>query len=109
MYICRLSDFFTDESGRQSMSRLLMFLSFFPASYVVIYTCDAETLAWYMGAYAGSYVGGKFADRAPKGSIDRASDSNSDTDWNESESVAIRQREIRRSNKSSGSDKRPKR
>lgn len=44
------------------MTRLLCFLSFFPASYVVIETSNEGTLGWYLGAYVLSYVGGKTAD-----------------------------------------------
>ena len=54
--------FFEDDSGRLSMTRLLCLLSFWPASYVVIATQSAETLGWYLGSYTGAYVGGKGAD-----------------------------------------------
>lgn len=57
-----LLTFFTDEKGAPSMSRLLCFLAFFPATYVVIKTEDVNALAWYLSAYAASYVGGKLGD-----------------------------------------------
>lgn len=57
-----MKQFFQDTDGRYSMTRLLMFLSFFPASYVVLYDQDEATLGWYLGAYAASYGMGKFAD-----------------------------------------------
>jgi len=44
------------------MSRLLCFLSFFPASYVVIETKNSDALGWYLGAYVAGYVGGKFGE-----------------------------------------------
>lgn len=48
------------------MTRLLCFLSFFPASYVVCVKPDEGTLGWYLGAYVIGYVGGKFADKKDK-------------------------------------------
>ena len=44
------------------MSRLLCFLAFFPASYVVVATKSSEALGWYLSAYAAAYVGGKATD-----------------------------------------------
>lgn len=57
-----LSQYFEDDSERLSMTRLLCFLSFWPASYVVIATTSHEALGWYLGAYVGGYTGGKWAD-----------------------------------------------
>ncbi len=57
-----LSQFFEDDTGRLSMSRLLCFLSFWPAAYVVVITLSAEALACLLGAFPGAYVGGKWAD-----------------------------------------------
>lgn len=56
------SQFFEGEDGTPSMTRLLCFLSFFPASYVVVSTKSAEALGWYLGAYVSGYIGGKTAD-----------------------------------------------
>ena len=44
------------------MTRLLCFLSFFPASYVVGRTCEQDTLSWYLITYSAAYLGGKTAD-----------------------------------------------
>lgn len=66
-------EFVQDDKGQLSMSRLLCFLSFFPASYVVIITQDSDALGWYLGAYALGYIGGKFGDALSKG------DKNGDT------------------------------
>lgn len=55
-------DFFRADGGGLSMTRLLCFMSFFPASYVVIKVQDEGTLGWYLGAYVLGYVGGKGAD-----------------------------------------------
>lgn len=60
--MARLVEFFEGENGSLSMTRLLMFLSFFPSSYVVSITAESETLGWYLGAYVLGYVGGKGAD-----------------------------------------------
>lgn len=58
----RLAEFFEAEDGRLSMTRLLCFLSFFPASVVVLRDGTENTLAWYLGAFVLGYVGGKGAD-----------------------------------------------
>ena len=57
-----MKEFFQGEGGLLSMSRLLCFLSFFPATYVLCITKSAESLGLYLGAYVVSYVGGKTAD-----------------------------------------------
>lgn len=59
----RLVEFFEGEKNRLSMTRLLCFMSFFPASYVVIKDSGSETLGWYVCAYVLGYVGGKFSDK----------------------------------------------
>lgn len=59
----RWVQFFEGENNRLSMTRLLCFLSFFPASYVVIEDSASETLGWYVGGYVLGYVGGKFSDK----------------------------------------------
>ena len=58
----RWIQFFEGDKNRLSMMRLTVFLSFFPASYVVIATKSEGTLDWYLGAYVLGYVGGKSAD-----------------------------------------------
>ena len=65
------SDFFTDNEGRQSMSRLLTFLAFWPASAVLINESFMRgvsdmLLAAYLAPFAGAYALGKFADREQK-------------------------------------------
>lgn len=61
--MARVVEFFEGEGNRLSMTRLLCFLSFFPASYVVIKDSQSETLGWYIGGYVLGYVGGKFTDK----------------------------------------------
>lgn len=46
------------------MSRLLCFMSFWPASWVVISHGGEGTLGWYLGAYVLGYAGGKAVDVA---------------------------------------------
>ncbi len=58
----KLIEFFQDNKGDMSMSRLLSFLSFFPATVVVLSTKTNDALQWYVGAYAVGYVGGKAVD-----------------------------------------------
>lgn len=69
----RASEFFEDDAGILSMTRLLCFMAFVPATYVVCIDPNSETLGWYLGAFVGGYVGGKFADRKGEGD---AKDSN---------------------------------
>lgn len=59
---CRWREFFEADNGRLSMSRLLCFLSFPPATYVLVKNPTPEMLGWFLGAYALTYVGGKAAD-----------------------------------------------
>lgn len=62
----RLVQFFEANNGRLSMSRLLCFLSFFPATQLVMSINTAEALGYYLGAYVLSYVGGKLSDKTFK-------------------------------------------
>lgn len=61
---CRTLEFFENDDGRLSMTRLLNFLSIFPATYVLIKNPVPEMLMWFVGAYMLGYVGGKVADVA---------------------------------------------
>lgn len=58
----RLIEFFEDTNGRLSMTRLLCFLSFFPASVIAYKINSAEALLYYLGAYVIGYIGGKGAE-----------------------------------------------
>lgn len=58
----RLPEFFEGDDGRMSMARLMIFMSFFPASYVVVLSCTEMALGVYLSAYVGGYLGGKGAD-----------------------------------------------
>lgn len=48
------------------MTRLLCFISIFPASYVLLTNPSEAMLGLYLGAYVASYIGGKGADVASK-------------------------------------------
>lgn len=55
----RSLEFFEDDSGRLSMTRLLCFLSFFPASVALILVKTEGALAFYIGGYVLGFIGGK--------------------------------------------------
>ncbi len=57
-----MREFFEGDNGRLSMTRLLMFLSFPPSTYVLVNSSDADALAWYLGAYVTGYALGKGAE-----------------------------------------------
>ncbi len=56
------SEFFKNNLGQKSMSRLLPFMAFFPSTIVVFWLHTEAALSIYIGAYVLSYLGGKFAD-----------------------------------------------
>ena len=57
-----VGDFFKDDNGGASMSRLLCFLSFIPATVELWRINNENALGWYLGAYVLGYVGGKASD-----------------------------------------------
>lgn len=56
----RINEFFEDDRGRLSMTRLVVFLTWPPATWIVLNQHDQ--LANYLGAYVISYALGKGAD-----------------------------------------------
>jgi len=60
----RLAQFFENDDGRLSMTRLLCFISIFPASYVLMASKTSDNMGWYIGGYVLGYVGGKGIDAA---------------------------------------------
>lgn len=56
----RIIEFFEDADGRLSMSRLLVFLTFGPATYLVLQNPDELTT--YLGAFVINYGVGKVSD-----------------------------------------------
>lgn len=62
----RWIEFFEGEEKRLSMTRLLCFMSFWPASWVIVVKGNEIMLGWYLSAYVLGYVGGKFSDMLGK-------------------------------------------
>lgn len=58
----RFVEFFESEDGRLSMTRLLCFLSFFPAAYIAITHPTSDIYGFFLGTYVLGYVGGKGVD-----------------------------------------------
>lgn len=56
------AQFFENNQGQKSMSRLLPFMSFFPSTIVVLWLHTEAALGIYIGSYVGGYLGGKCAD-----------------------------------------------
>ncbi len=61
--MARLIELFEGDDRRLSMTRLLMFMAFFPSSWVLIENGDEGMMGWYLGAFVLGYVGGKAADK----------------------------------------------
>lgn len=59
---CKWREFFEDDSGRLSMSRLLCFMSFTPATAVLLQTRSDTALGYYLGAFVAGFVGSKVGD-----------------------------------------------
>ena len=62
----RWIEFFEADQGPLSMTRLLCFMSFFPATYVLLNNQGENYLGWYLGAFVGGYIGGKASDAMGK-------------------------------------------
>ena len=58
----RVIEFFEGENDLLSMTRLLCFLSWFPATYVLVRSESENILGWYLGSYVLGFVGGKASD-----------------------------------------------
>jgi hypothetical protein len=57
-----MAEMFQNAHGRVSLTRLMFFLSFFPATYIVVKNPTEGMLGLYLGAFAVSYVSGKGID-----------------------------------------------
>ena len=66
MKLADLREFFEDDNRRLSMSRLLVFCAFVPATIEVIRINTADALLWFLGAFVTGYVGGKGVDALRK-------------------------------------------
>lgn len=51
----RLTEFFEGENKRLSMPRLCMFMSFWPATAVMLWKQEADIFAWYLSSFAAAY------------------------------------------------------
>lgn len=58
----RIVEFFENDDKQLSMTRLLAFMSFFPASSVLAVSHSDTALGLYLGAYVAQLVGGKGVD-----------------------------------------------
>lgn len=58
----RFIEFFKSDKGNLSMTRLLCFMSWFPASFVLIKTQNENMFITYLSIFVGGYVAGKWAD-----------------------------------------------
>lgn len=76
----RFSEFFEGDDGRLSMTRLIVFLTWPPATWVLLLKHDQ--LATYLGFYVGGYALGKGADIFMKGGKNATSNAILETDSN---------------------------
>lgn len=60
----RAMEFFEGEGKALSMARLLVFLAFWPAAYVVVIKPGADTLTIFLTAFVAQYGLSKFGDAA---------------------------------------------
>lgn len=61
----RIAQFFEDDSGRLSMTRLIVLLTWPPATWVLLQ--EHDQLVNYLGIYVGGYAIGKASDVLRKG------------------------------------------
>lgn len=59
----KLAEFLQNDDGGLSMTRLLMLLSWPPATIIMFHIQTEGALGLYLAAYVGGYAGGKFADK----------------------------------------------
>lgn len=58
----RRHEFFESDTGRLSMTRLLLFMSYWPATYVMVMQPTETIFGLFLGAFVMGYAGGKSAD-----------------------------------------------
>jgi len=83
----KITEFFEGEDGRLSMTRLIVLMTFPPATWVLL--DDGDQLANYLGFYVGGYAAGKASDIFMKGNGNASSNQVVETD---SYSVAVSER-----------------
>lgn len=57
------SEFLKNESGKESMDRLLLLFSFLPATIIAAKICTVEALGVYLAAYGALAANNKWANR----------------------------------------------
>jgi hypothetical protein len=60
------SGFFKTNKNQESMSRLVVFMGFFPSTIVLLWIHTVPALAAYMSTYGLAYLGGKVTDALDK-------------------------------------------
>ena len=63
----RLIEFFEDKNGKLSFTRLMIFLAYFPSSYILIgkyhdSSLDISFYSAYLGGFVVGFIGGKVAE-----------------------------------------------
>jgi hypothetical protein len=66
----RAVEFFEGVGNRLSMMRLMLFMSWFPASWVLFKNGTTEALAVYVGTYAALSGNNKWAERKVSNGVD---------------------------------------
>lgn len=59
-------NFFKDANGQESMTLLMLFISFWPATYVVVTEASENIYYAYMAAFAGLAANRQWASRPKK-------------------------------------------
>lgn len=91
-----LSEFFKNEAGKESIDRLLLFLSFPFATGLTIKIGTVEALGVYLTAYGAVAINNKWAGRnANNTSMAEDTDSSADTDNAPDNSVSKRKKRVR--------------
>lgn len=65
----RFQEFFEDNNLRMSMTRLMLFLSWLPATFMAMWIGTTEALGVYLAAYTGIAINNKWAERNTNASI----------------------------------------
>jgi hypothetical protein len=76
------SEFLKNRDGKESADRLLLLISFLPATIIAAKICTVEALGVYLAAYGALAANNKWADKNASSSVDvekLEADSDSDT------------------------------
>lgn len=90
------SEFLKNEQGKESADRLLLLLSFIPATIITAKICTVEALGVYLGSYGLVMANAKWAGRNVNNtSMAEDTDSSADTDNAPNNSVSKRKSRVR--------------